>query len=216
MHIIVPVVEGDGEVEAVPILLRQFLINYDRHDIRISRPMNARGRGRLTRPQGLEDFIEYAVKKPGCNAVLLIMDSEGECPKSDILPDLIKRVANLNLPLPVFLVFPHYNFESWFAASLPAYAGRKIKGRKLIPPEALFDGDVESGNGKRILKGIINPGLKYRETEDQASLTRLMDFDLVRQRSRSFRRMEHAFQEIIEAIDNPPERGFVSPSLDRI
>jgi len=44
---IIPIVEGDGEVTAVPALLRKILVQATRYDIQIARPKNANGRGNL-------------------------------------------------------------------------------------------------------------------------------------------------------------------------
>ena len=44
-------------------------------------------------------------------------------------------------------------------------------------------------------------GRTYKETSDQASLTSRLDFELLLSRSRSFRRMRHAVEELVEACD---------------
>ena len=47
---IVPIVEGDGEVEAVPALLSKLLAEMQRFDIYVGDIANAHGCGNLTRP----------------------------------------------------------------------------------------------------------------------------------------------------------------------
>jgi hypothetical protein len=45
-------------------------------------------------------------------------------------------------------------------------------------------------------------GRSYKPTEDQADLTYYIDLKLVQSKSRSFRRLCHAVEELIEAVDN--------------
>lgn len=44
-------------------------------------------------------------------------------------------------------------------------------------------------------------GQRYKETTNQVAFTQLMNFSRVRERSRSFRRLEHAVEELLDAID---------------
>jgi len=202
---IVPIVEGPGEVGAVPVLLRRFQAECRRWDFEIERPKNAHGRGNLTKEGGLERFLQHASHVQNCRVILVIMDSEDECPK-DIGTNFVERALSLNMLPAIFFVFPKRNFESWFAASLPTLRGLRAG--------ASFDGDVENRGGKAILNEWMPPGRIYKETMDQAPMTKYMNFGLIRPRSRSFRRMENAFREIREIVDHPPPRGYVSPQLE--
>jgi hypothetical protein len=59
---IVPIVEGPGDVQAAPILIRKILYEYFTFfDIGVAKPKKAGGRSTLDRPGGIERFIEYAL-----------------------------------------------------------------------------------------------------------------------------------------------------------
>jgi len=61
---LVPIVEGDGEVEAVPVLLRRLSSEVcGFHDLEILRPKNAHGCGGLTKPGGVERFVQFVATR---------------------------------------------------------------------------------------------------------------------------------------------------------
>ena len=201
MGVLIPVVEGDGEVEAVPLLLRRLQNEYRRWDLQIARPKNAHGRDNLLRPGGLERFLRYAWLEPDCIAVLILLDAHEDCPK-EIAPQLAARARALNPPCPVAIVLAKCEYEAWFLASLETIAGHDLKGRVGLPAEVCFEGDVEAVQGaKEWISQKMPSGRISKETFDQAPMSNLIDLALVRGRSRSFRRLEHAFQEIMEAVD---------------
>ncbi len=47
----------------------------------------------------------------------------------------------------------------------------------------------------------MHKGRAYKETEDQEAMTRLVDLDLAKANSRSFRRLYHAVEEAVGLID---------------
>lgn len=199
---IVPIIEGDGEVTAVPKLLYRILQQLNRYDIHVSRPKNAHGRSNLTVAGGLEKFIRLAAKDPDCGAILVLLDAENDCPK-DLARNLSERSNALGINVPIVIVCANHMYETWLVASIETIAGRDLEGRPglpqgLQPPE---DVEVSIGNAKRWLDALFQHGRAYKETEDQAAMTRLLDTELVRQRSRSFRRLWHALEQAIEAID---------------
>src|SRR5438034_9454898 len=83
MPVLVPIVEGFGEIEAVPLLLRNVLVEQKCWTFEIALPKNAHGCGNLTKAGGLEKFIELAFRTPDCAAVLILMDADEDedCPK---------------------------------------------------------------------------------------------------------------------------------------
>lgn len=201
MGAIIPIVEGDGEERAVPLLLRRLQYECQRWDLQIAPPKNAHGRDNLLRSGGLERFLSYAWLEPECAAVLVLLDADEDCPK-EIAPQLAERARALNPPCPVAIVLAKCEYEAWFLASLETIAGQNLKGRAGLPAGVHFEGDVEAIRGvKDWISRKMLPGRIYKETFDQAPMTALMDFSLARARSRSFRRLEHAFQELVEVVD---------------
>ena len=185
---IVPVVEGIGERSAVPELLRRLL--YERmglYDYVVGKTVSAKGSGNLTRR--IESFIEYALES-NPDAILVIRDSDDECPR-DLAKGLADRCIALDTRTPVAVVCAVREYESWFLSSLESI----IEGARSFPgdPEAVAD-------AKGRLKDFL-PGRHYSETAEQTSLTTRIDLDLASANSRSFRRLCHAVEELVEAID---------------
>ncbi len=192
---IVPIVEGDGEVTAVPVLLRKILTRDLRFDVQIARPKSANGRTNLIKEGGLERFIRYAWKERDCGAILILLDAENECPE-DIARDFSKRAEALGVLFPVVIVVAKRMYEAWILASISTIAGRLGLPSGLTPPA-----DVEAvPNPKTWIDERLPPGRAYKETQDQEAMTVFMDLALAGS-ARSFQRLEHGVQEALEAID---------------
>jgi hypothetical protein len=197
MSSIVPIVEGDGDREAAPVLLRKVLQEqYQRYDISILQPVNARGKSTLLRDGQLEKYLEYAALRPGCEAILILLDTDDDCPR-DLAGQLKQRSRALGLDKPIAIVCAKQEYEAWFLASVET-----IRGQRGISSAASFEGLVEDVKGvKEWLTWQMPQGRAYNETLDQAPLSQAIDLDLARQSSRSFRRLCHAVGELIQAMD---------------
>jgi len=210
---IVPIVEGDGEVDAVPLLLGKLLAKIGRQEIGVSRrPLNAGSCSNLTKAGGLEGFIRAASLRPDCAAILVLMDADKGCPLK-IAQDFVARIRSLGSKHPVVVVIAKFEYEAWFLASLDSIAGKDLDGRPGLPAGTLYpEHDVELLVS---VKGWLNrkfPGShSYKETLDQAPMTRLLQPDLVAPRSRSFRRLQHALAEAVAAID--AENVVITPEM---
>lgn len=202
-----PIVEGDGEVEAVPILMRRYLAIKRRWDLQIARPKNAHGCGNLTKIGGLERFIELAFRERNCSGVLVLMDADSEeaCPVK-LAADFVSRIHAHGARYPTAVVFARREYEAWFVASLSTIAGASG-----VSPEAVFEGEVEDLVGpKQWVSRNFPRDRIYKETEDQAPMTDLIDFCVAATKSRSFRRFTNAMHDLIHAIDS--QQIVVTPS----
>ena len=199
--VIVPIVEGDGEVKAVPLLLRRVLgERYGRYDIRIQKPINARGKTKLLRKFG--SFLEYARRDQECNAVLVLLDGDEDCPR-DLATDLARTAAGLNMGIPVAVVCAHREYEAWFVASLDSETGKNIRATLGLGETVFHEGDIESiASPKGWIQVRMPQSSGYKETQDQPALTPFIDIEHTQRRSRSFRRFCHAVEEILCAIDS--------------
>ena len=209
MPTIIPIVEGAGDVAAVPILLWKLLAELDRHDIQIGQPQNAHGGGNLTRPGGIERFVQNAWTKHDCGAVLILMDSDKQCPR-EIATDFSRRIQSIGLRFPVVTVIAKCEYEAWFLASIQTISGQVLGGRPGILGGLQSLEEVEDIiAAKGWLSRQFPKGRIYKETFDQAAMTSLLDPIQARDRSRSFRRLCHALEQAIEAID--PGQTIISP-----
>jgi len=190
MTTLICIVEGEGEVQAVRSLLHK-IIGWESY-VDIPRPKNANGRNNLIKEGGLEKFLQLAKTEPKCDGVLALIDADEDC-AANLAKELAARAEKLRLPFPVAVVCAKCEYEAWFLASLET-----IRGSCDIPDDAKFEGNVEEIQGvKGWLTRQMPKGKIYRETHHQVRMTELLDPTRVRMRSRSFRRLEHAIQELI-------------------
>jgi hypothetical protein len=143
MQSIILVVEGDGDKAAAPLLLRRVLYKYGRYDIDVGQPVKAGNCSKLEKE--FEKFLRHAQGKPRCGAILVLLDSDDDCPK-DLAARLATRCNQAGVGKPVAVVCATREYEAWFLASLET-----IKGSAEISESASFNGDVE------MLRGVTDP-----------------------------------------------------------
>lgn len=199
--VIVPIVEGDGEVKAVPRLLHRILSEqHGRRNIRIQEPINARGKTKLLKKFTV--FLEYARVEQECDAILVLLDGDEDCPR-DLATSLARSAAQLNMGVPISVVCAHREYEAWFVASLDSPSGDRIRSGLGIGETVSYQGNTEAiGSPKRWLRQHMPKGRRYKETQDQRALTAFIDIEHTQQRSRSFRRLCHAVEELLCAIES--------------
>ena len=198
-HSIMAIVEGPGDKDAVPALLRRILWErFSRYDIDVPQPRVAHGKPNLIKK--LEDFLRYALIE-GCTAILILLDADTDCP-TQLARELAQRAATLNLRVPIAVACAKHEYEAWFISCLSTDEGDNIRQRLGIPSSVTAPEDVESvGNAKAWLENHMPHHLGYKETTDQVVLTHYINLELAHDRSRSFRRVCHAVAELVEAID---------------
>jgi hypothetical protein len=211
---LVPFVEGKGDEEAVPALLKRLLTQRRAWDVvSLDRPFTVGNVGRLVRQDGA-DWVRWlkaaARTRRPLGAVLLVMDGDVDrllgkpfCPR-DLGCYLSRRAceAGGGRTFSVASVFALREYESWLIAGVESLAGKLLpNGRAgvragVVPP----GGDLEA---MRDAKGWLNRQMAsgYKPTTDQKPLTELADIDLIRRRNlRSFRRLASAVEQLVGAV----------------
>jgi hypothetical protein len=173
--VVAPIVEGHGDVGAVPVLLRRL-----DSALQVKTPVRF-PRSRLL----IDDHLSRAARIAAANirgpgAVLLIIDADEDC-AARLVPNLEQRLRGMLPHVPCRVVLPVREFEAWIVGGDPAY---------------LNENPDESGD----LKGRIRTRLgTYSETVDQPRLIATADLELLAARSRSFRRLQKVVAEFGEA-----------------
>ena len=109
-------------------------------------------------------------------------------------------------------MFACMEFESWLIPGARSLAGVLLADGQRFPT-SIRDMPPDPETAPRDAKGWFRKKMGYKPTLHQAELTRLVDFGLVRDSQvRSFRRLEHAIEELVEAIRSGAHR--VTPVRD--
>jgi hypothetical protein len=190
---IVPIVEGDGEVEAVPLLLRRIRDQINPPVAVDIAPPIRRQRGTLLNTEGIESAVRLAaIKMAGNGAILILIDSDDECPK-DLAPKVVKRAKKARADKRISVVLAHREYEAWFLASASSLAGV----RRLRADIVDHDGPETVRGCKEWMERWLPKGSKYSERPDQAALSAVFDMTLAR-RTRSFDKLWREVGSIFE------------------
>jgi hypothetical protein len=209
---IIPFVEGQGDVQALPILVKRVLVNilgaqFSANPVDICDAWRV---GHLNKLQasGCAQWIRLlgVAGRNGASAVLLVLDGDnlGKLCPVEVARALSKsaQVSGAAVGFSVGVVFAMQEMESWFIAdaqalslSLNTQPLRRVKPLTAIPdnPE----------HGPRDAKGWLSHNMPdgYKPTIHQAEFARRLDIHTVRsQNLRSFRRFEHAVQQLYTAV----------------
>jgi hypothetical protein len=118
-----PIVEGDGEVLALPVLLRRLIAVGNAYSIGVSRPIR-RSRTQLAREDGVREAVRLARLDPDCAAILIVFDADDDCPK-DLCPRVQAWGQSEAMPLPCYVVMPNREFEAWFLGAIESLRGTR-------------------------------------------------------------------------------------------
>lgn len=170
--IVAPIVEGHGDVAALPVVLR--LINAA---LIVAKPVRF-PRTRLLQSVHLVRAARIAAANvPGHGAVLLVMDADEDC-AATLGPELQQRLAECLPPsLPARVVLAVREFEAWIVGGDVQYK---------------FDDPDAAGRLKDRIKAAHG---KYSETADQPRLAARIDVQRLTEQSRSFRRLRKVVEE---------------------
>lgn len=199
-----PIVEGHGEVAAVPVLLRRLRDVFGDYSVDVNSPIR-RKRGEIVQESALRKSIQLARIQPDCGAILVLFDSDDDCPK-ELGPTLQSWASDEASPIPCAVVMAHREYEAWFLAAIESLRG--IRG---VRPDAESHANPEQPRGaKGQFEVRLEEGMSYSETADQAALTHALDLGRVFGTSRSFRKLVSTFGRIMadmgaEGVAWPPD-----------
>lgn len=193
---IAAIVEGHGECEAVPVLIRRIASNIDPGFVpSVLSPLRIPA-SRLKMPAEIERAVEFAARKlqgPGGIVVILDCDWHDGCPAKDG-PELLARAAGVRSDLPVAVILAKKEFESWFLA-----AAESLRGIRGLPADLMPPANPENIRGaKEWLIRKMQPRV-YSETEDQAAFTALFDLAIAR-RADSFDKCYRDIERILRVL----------------
>ncbi len=195
---IIPIVEGHGEVAAVPVLLSRLQKITGDFSFQIAEPLRWHC-SELADEEKLAQKVAIARRQNECAAIFIFFDSDDRCPKT-LAPRLLDSARRAAAGVPCELAMAHREFESWFLAAFES-----IRGSLPFVPNAVAPNDPENRrDAKGTLTRLLPPGKSYSSAVDQASLARRFDLAIAYRSSRSFRHCADAFSRLAKAIGNAP------------
>jgi hypothetical protein len=224
---LVLLVEGQGDVEAAPILLKRLLNEYgafdavflDQHAFRVGEYSSV----------CKNEFAQWrrwllaAARRPNLGGCLLLLDGDSRVKDhgqpfcamhaARRLAEEARKVGAGTL-FSVAIVFACMEFESWLIAGAESLAGKQFPDGRQELPDSIEQLPPKPELAPRDAKGWFQNLLKtgYKPTRDQAELTKLVDIDLVRQQDmRSFRRLESAIKELVSAVRSDQHAATPAP-----
>ncbi|WP_031431082.1 DUF4276 family protein [Methylomicrobium agile] len=179
------IVEGDGEVIALPVLLRR-LNEWLTPEVYVDvgYPIRVRRDRFLNKDDEFRRHLTLAANKCGDEGwILILFDADDDCP-AELSQEILCRAQSIVPHRKISVVLANREYEAWFIAaaeSLQGNRGFNCDPAKAIDPERPRDakGWIEACMANR----------SYGETTDQPAFSAQIDLQLAFDRSRSFRKL---------------------------
>ena len=167
---IASIVEGDGEVAALPILLRRLAAELEPFVVvNALPPIRVRRDRFLNKDEELRRQLLLAASKCGDDGwILIVLDADDDCPRqkgADIYGRAREYVPHRRLSV----VLANREFEAWFIAAARALDG--VRGFALTPGELV---DALPRNAKGWIRERMH-GKSYSEMIDQPAFAARID-----------------------------------------
>ncbi len=185
MRVVTPIIEGDGEVAALPILLRRIGTWLSPGvPVTVVQPIRVRRDRFLNREEEFRRHLLLAAAKAGEDGwILVLLDSDDDCP-AELGPRTLERAQRIVAHRAVSVVLANREYEAWFLA-----AAESLHGQRGFEFEKTPDFDPEQPRDAKGWLGERMSGGKYRETTDQPAFSANMSLNQAFERSRSFRKL---------------------------
>jgi hypothetical protein len=168
------IVEGHGDVEALPILVRRLTSQLGlAPSLDIPRPLRL-PRGKILKELELRRAVELMARKTNPDgAILVVCDADDDCP-AEVGPQLLAWAEDARRDRDVAVVLAKFEVEAWFLA-----AAGSLRGERGLPEDVEPPADPE---GVRDAKGWLHRRLPngYSETIDEPALAALVDLTSAR------------------------------------
>ena len=190
---IASIVEGHGECESVPILVRRIAQTLDPTLTPLIEPVLRVPASRLVKQGEIERTVEFAARKnSGQGGIFVLLDCDDGCPAAEG-PELLTRATAARADMPVSVVLAKREYEAWFLA-----AAESLRGKRGLPADLTAPSNPEDIRGaKEWLSDRMVHGQSYSESADQPALTALFDMNAAR-RVDSF---DKCYREVVRLLN---------------
>ena len=178
------IVEGNGEEQATPVLIRHIARACGFHSS-IKCSVRRVPKSQLLKPRELERAVEALTRQIGrSQPILILLDADDDCPK-ELAANLKARCQAEHADVTISIVIAKKEYEAWFLAAANSLAGHRGMAEHVNPPS-----DPESVQGaKEWLTAHMPSDQCYSPTRHQSAYSDLMDLSGARL-ARSFRKFE--------------------------
>jgi hypothetical protein len=165
------IVEGHGEVHAVPILVGRIAERVGVH-CEARQPLRV-PRSSLVKDGELERAVTLMGNKVGPDGGLLVLLDADDDPACRLGPALLARAQAVRPDVPVGVVLAVREYEAWLLAGIQSLRGQRGLTWDIVPPR-----DPEAIRGA---KGWLEKHMgRYSETTDQPALTAKLSLEEAR------------------------------------
>lgn len=188
------IVEGDGEIAAVPALVRQVLTVHHRYDVSILKP-HRRGEWPKAKKE-FDRFFEVAMIEGAPILWVLDFDCDECLSVEDEVSWALDRARRIRNDVHFEMCFMVKEFESLFLAD----EGTTRSVFPDIPESFHFPADPEAvRDAKGWLAAARPSGSTYKPTMHQAKIAAQLNVAVLRERSPSFARFETSLLRLVNA-----------------
>ena len=188
-----PIVEGHGEVDAVPELLRRLVAEAAYPDITILKAIRSH-RGDLVRETSLDRVIQVARSK-NPDAILILLDCDDDPCPGELAQRLRAWARAFSAPIECEVVVAQREYEAWFLGSIES-----LRGRRGIANDAESEPTPEMPrDAKGALELKMSSGRFYVERTDQVAFTAVFEMGSAFRACRSFRKLVRTFETLAGA-----------------
>jgi hypothetical protein len=176
--VIASIVEGHGEMSALPVLIRRLAGEvYGAYNVITPAPHRVKRNQMAIGDQLHKAAIVQSARVRAAGGVLVVADADDDCAVT-----LAQDLAKAARPVPVEVTVAVREFEAWFLASIES-----LRPHRAMRSDASYPGDPDVPRGaKEVLSARMTE--PYRETLHQVSFAAQLDIGMAR-RSRSFQHL---------------------------
>lgn len=204
-------VEGDGDMAAVPALIRRLKDALQIFTLApCANPIKCGEIASLKRKGELEKFAQYACRRPEATSALIVIDCDDDCPV-----EISQEFASRLLPIAerydkrIGLALLQKEFETLFLYSLPELC----KAYPAYGWQVSRADETKDWSALRGAKGELNRRMNnyfYKETRDQVRFVSALDPGQLEHKCRSFLHLKTLLQWMVtdgsEGMVYPPLR----------
>ena len=187
--LVASIVEGEGEVAAVPILLRRLGAETLGVHLQATTPHRV-PRGKMRQGHELKRAIELQARRvQSGGGVIVLLDSDDDEPAA--LRQDLQAIADEAREGAAVVTLAVREYEAWFLAGIAS-----LRSHRDVRDDASYEADPER---KRDCKGALTANMTahYSPTRHQAAFSSILDLDAALARSPSFREFHEALAGII-------------------